>query len=135
MFELTINGTVFQFKFGMGFLRDINRTLCKSMEGIPNEKQNIGLQYKIGGIIDGDIEALVEVLDIANKTENPRVTRPLLDAYIDDENTDIDRLFEDVLDFLKRTNATKKTTLQLLEMVEKEKAKAAAKEAAEAAKN
>lgn len=135
MFELTINGTVYQFKFGMGFLRDINKTLCKSMDGIPNEKQNIGLQYKIGGIIDGDVEALVEVLDIANKTQNPRVSRAILDDYIDDENTDIDRLFEDVLDFLKRTNATKKTAMQLLEMVEKEKAKAAAKEAAEAAKN
>ena len=135
MFELTINGTVYQFKFGMGFLRDIHKTLCKSMDGIPNEKQNIGLQYKIGGIIDGDVEALVEVLDIANKTQNPRVSRAILDDYIDDENTDIDRLFEDVLDFLKRTNATKKTAMQLLEMVEKEKAKAAAKEAAEAAKN
>lgn len=123
MFELTIKDTVYSFKFGMGFLRDINKMLGKPMDGIPNEKQNVGLQYKIGGIIDGDVEALVDVLDIANKTQDPRISRKLLDEYIDDENTDIDRLFEDVLDFLKRTNATKKTTMQLLEMVEREKAK------------
>lgn len=129
MFELTINGTVYQFKFGMGFLRDINKTLCKQMDGIPNEKQNIGLRYKIGGIVDGDVEALVDVLDIANKTQMPRVTRAMLDEYIDNESTDIDRLFEDVLDFLKKTNATKKTTMELLEMIEEEKAKRAAQAA------
>lgn len=129
MFELTINGTVYQFKFGMGFLREINKTLSKQMDGIPNEKQNIGLRYKIGGIVDGDVEALVEVLDIANKTEQPRVSRAMLDSYIDNECTDIDQLFEDVLDFLKKTNATKKTTMELLEMVEKEKEKQAAQAA------
>lgn len=126
MFELTINGTVYCFKFGMGFLREINKTLCKQMDGIPNEKQNIGLRYKIGGIVDGDVEALVDVLQIANKGQENRVTRDLLDAYIDNEDTDIEKLFEDVLDFLKKTNATKKTTLELLEMVEAEKAKQAA---------
>lgn len=129
MFELTINGTVYQFRFGMGFLREINKTLSKQMDGIHGEKQNIGLRYKIGGIVDGDVEALVEVLDIANKTEQPRVSRAMLDGYIDNECTDIDQLFEDVLDFLKKTNATKKTTMELLEMVEKEKAKQAAQAA------
>lgn len=126
MFELTIKDTVYSFKFGMGFLRDINKMLGKPMDGIPDAKQNIGLQYKIGGIIDGDVEALVDVLDIANKTQQPRISRALLDEYIDEECTDIDRLFEDVLDFLKNANATKKTTNALLEMVEKEKAKQAA---------
>ena len=127
MFELTINGNVYQFRFGMGFLREINKTVKTPVEGVKGLDQHIGLRYKVGGLLDGDPEALVDVLDLANKTENPRVTRALLDSYIDDPETDIDALFEDVLDFLSTNNATKKTVLMLKEMAEAEKAKAAKK--------
>lgn len=78
----------------------------------------------IASILDGDVEALVDVLDAANKGQNPRATRGLLDAYIDDDETDIDSLFESVIDFLKRANATKKVTMAMVEALEKEKAKA-----------
>lgn len=125
MFELTINDVVYQFQFGMGFLREINKLVGRPVDGIPDAKQNIGLQYKVAGIIDGDLEALVDVLDIANKNQKPRVTRTLLDSYIDDENTDVDRLLADVLDFLSKTNATKKITVALMDAAEKERAKAA----------
>ena len=124
MLELTINEKVYQFHFGMGFMREINKTVGTPVDGLPDVKKNIGLQYYVAGVIDGDIEALVDVLDIANKKQNPRVTRDQLDAYIDDESTDIDALFEGVMDFLKSANATKKTVANLLEMVEQEKAKA-----------
>lgn len=125
MFELTINEVVYQFRFGMGFLREINKIVKTPVEGVKGLEQSIGLRYKVGGLMDGDLEVLVEVLDIANKTEKPRVTRALLDAYIDDPDTDIDALFEQVLDFLSKNNATKKTVAQLKEMAEAEKAKAA----------
>ena len=123
MFELTINNQVYGFNFGMGFMREINRTLSQPVDGVPGAKQNIGLRYKIAGIMDGDIEALEDVLEAANKGCEPRLTRAVLDAHIDDANTDIDRLFEDVLDFLANANATKKTVAMLKEALEKEKAK------------
>ena len=56
------------------------------------------------------------MLDMANKNNEPRVTRDLLDTYIDDEETDIDALFDKVLDFLEKTNATKKVVANLLAM-------------------
>ena len=115
MMELTINDQVYAFNFGMGFMRKINKTLVKPIDGIPGEKENIGLQFRIAGVISGDVEALVCVLDAANEGQNPRVTQALLDSYIDDEETDIDALFDTVIDFLKKANATKKTTLKLLE--------------------
>ena len=123
MFELTIKGTVYQFNFGMGFMRAINKLVGTPVDGLPDVKKNIGLQYYIAGVIDGDVEALVDVLDMANKNNEPRVTRDLLDFYIDDEETDIDALFDTVLDFLEKTNATKKVVANLLAMVEAEKAK------------
>lgn len=124
MFELTINGSVYGFNFGMGFMREMNGRISTNVEGI-NAKKNIGLQYAVAGILDGDVETLVDVLNVANKGFTPRVSRELLDSYIDDENTDIDKLFEDVTDFLKRANATKKVTLMLLEELEKQKQKQA----------
>lgn len=109
MFELTIDNEVYQFHFGMGFVRDINKTVAIPMDGAPKVTKNAGLRYKIGEIMDGEVEALVEMLDIANKGQNPRVTRAQLEGYIEDDTTDIDQLFEDVLDFLSNANCTKKT--------------------------
>lgn len=123
MFELTINGQVYAFNFGMGFMREINKKIGVPVDGLPDVKKNVGLQYAVAGIIDGDIEALVEALEVANKGNSPRVTKALLDSYIDDTETDIDKLFEDVLDFLKHANATKKTVAMLLKAIEDEKAK------------
>lgn len=123
MFELTMNEQVYQFNFGMGFMREINKKIGVPVDGLPNVKKNIGLQYYVALVIDKDVEVLVDILDTANKGMNPRITRDVLDAYIDDPDTDIDTLFDEVIDFLKQTNATKNVTMDLLEAVEKEKAK------------
>jgi hypothetical protein len=126
MFELTIKGKVYNFNFGMGFLREINKTITTPIDGLKNVDKNIGLRYHIAGIIDGDLEALCIILDTANKGFNPRLSKQDLDAFIDDESTDIDELFVTVLDFLKQANATKKTVADLQEAAEEQKAKAAA---------
>ena len=114
MLELTIKGTVYQFKFGLGFVREINPKLTRTVEGV---KQEVGLQFAIASILDQNPVELAEILSLANKTEHPRVNKRDLDEYIEAESTDLDALFEEVLDFLRQNNATK--------MVEAEKAKAA----------
>lgn len=122
MFELTINEKVYGFNFGMGFMREVNKKISTPVDGLKDVKKNIGLQYLVAGVVDGDLEALVEILETANKGQANRVTREQLDAYIDDENTDIDALFKEVLDFLKSANATKKTVVALLNAIEDQKA-------------
>ncbi len=117
MMELTINGTVYEFNFGMGFLREINKRVQTPVDGLKGVDKNIGLQFTVASIIDGDVEALVDALDIANKGMSPRLTRQALDAYIDDADTDIDGLFTMVIDFLSRANATKKTVASLQEAI------------------
>ena len=88
--ELTINGQVYQFNFGMGFLREMNRKVTVPVDGIKDVKRHVGLRYMVSGIMDGDVEALEELLVVANKDQTPRVTTALLDEYIDDPETDID---------------------------------------------
>ena len=108
----------------MSFLRDANKTVSERINNATDKKKDVGATYMIAGIIDGNPEDLVNVLDLANKGQNPRVTRTLLDSYIDDPDTDIDQLYEDVLGFLRSANATKKTVIWLEEKVEEAKAKA-----------
>lgn len=123
MLELTIKGTVYQFNFGMGFMREMNKRVVAKGDSSTNATKNVGLQFMIGGVMDNDVETLVDVLLAANKGQEPRVTRDLLDAYIDDEETDIDKLFEAVMDFLSKANATKKTVEFILKEIKKEKAR------------
>ena len=106
--ELTINGERYQFEFNFGFLKRINKKVKMPVENTKMEK-NAGLSFAVASLMDGDVEELVEVLDIANEGQNPRVTPMLIEQMIDDPSTDIDKLFEDVLDFLGRSNSCKKT--------------------------
>lgn len=121
--ELTINGQVYQFNFGIGFMREMNKKVSMSVDGVKDAKKNIGLRYAVAGIMDGDVEALEDLLLVANKGQNPRATTEILDEYIDDSDTDIDQLFEDTMGFLKNANATKKCVQNLEKTIEEEKAK------------
>ena len=109
MMELTINGQVYSFHFGMGFLKEANKLVVETVTD-SGVKKNVGLNYMVAGLIDGDVEDLENALFLANMGQTPRVTRELLDSYIDDPNTDIDELFSTTLDFFSITNATKKAT-------------------------
>ena len=116
--EIEIFDKVYQFKFGMGFMREVNKLVSKPVDGVPGVKQNIGLQYTLAQIIDGDVEALIEALVIANKGCEPRITRTKLDEYVESDDTDIDELFSRVKDFLRTANVTKKVMNTLLNVVE-----------------
>lgn len=129
MYELEMNGQMIPFNFGMGFLREINKKVSIPVDGMQNVKRNVGLRYSVTKLLDGDVEALAEVLDTANMGCDPRITKKVLDQFIDDPETDIDEVFEKVLGFLKTANATKKAVLDVIEAVEKEKAKQEALEA------
>ena len=102
--ELTINGQVYQFNFGMGFMREMNKKVSMPVDGVKDAKKNIGLRYAVAGIMDGDVEALEDLLLVANKGQNPRATTEILDEYIDDclkNDTDIEFIKEKVVKYAK----------------------------------
>ena len=126
MFELTINYKVYPCRFGMGFLREINKRVEMTFDEDTGAKRNIGLYYTIIDLMDGVLETLEDVLLAANQGEQPRLQRTALDAYLEDEDTDVDQLFADVLDFFERANCTKNTLTKVREFVEKRQAEQAA---------
>ena len=115
--ELTINDEVYKFKFGIGFLKNINkRQMSKTPQGI---EQPIGFVTAAAGLMDGNILDLCDVLLLANETEEPRIRREALEDYLDDESTDIDKIFEETIDFLSTSNACKMYMKNLMKFVEK----------------
>jgi len=109
---LTINGTEYEFNFGFGFVKAISKARLKDGE-------EIGLQYRVAQLYDGNPEAVVDILMKARvKTNAP--TMEELQNWLEDENTDIDAVFEKVLDFLSTANCSKKQTLKMLASVKEE---------------
>ena len=60
--ELTINGKVYTFTAGIGFMRDANKLQIQRENGIEKE---VGLMSLAGGLVDGDIEDLITTLDLS----------------------------------------------------------------------
>lgn len=119
--ELTINDKVYEFKAGIGFLRDANKRVQQKIEGSDRVKDT-GLQFLVAGLIDGEVEDLIDALDLMNKGFEPRLTKKQIEEYIE-EVEDIDKLFDDVLGFLKNANVSKRITNNLLKAVEEQKKK------------
>ena len=119
-FEIEMNGTMYAFNFGMGFLKAIN---SRATEKVPNSNYsvNVGAKYLMAQVMSDDVEALCDVLMTANKGENPRLTMKELETYIEDEATDIEALFAQVVDFFSRANATKMIYKELQSLTEMEK--------------
>lgn len=122
MFELTINNKIYGFKFGIGFMKELDPKATKKIDGT-NKTKNVGMQLAIGGLYDGDINDLIDILEIGNKfSGGERISRKDLEDFIESSCEDIEALFKSVLDFLEANNVTKKIVKNLNELVEKEKA-------------
>lgn len=115
--ELTINEKVYNFKFGIGFVRHLDGKSSINQNGV---QFGIGLETLIPNLLTGNTVTLSDCLFAANMTENPRITQDQLDNYIDDDGTDIDFLFDSVLEELKKSNATKKKVILLTTGYEEE---------------
>ena len=62
MMELTIDGAVYQFRFGMGFLREANKTAKIPVQGMPGTTKEVGARYLIARVvIDQDVGFRVDL--------------------------------------------------------------------------
>lgn len=112
MFELTINGKTYGFKFGIGFLKEINAQ--KVAEG-----EEIGFKNAVFNIAtDGNPTYLFDVLNVANKGQSPRVPVKDLEQYIE-EHEDLEGLCNTVLDFLRENSCTRKLMEAAEEIIKK----------------
>ena len=126
MFNLTIKGTDYDFDFTIGFRREIDSQITKKIDGVSGKVENLGLNFAIAGIMDGNCEDIINVLHIANKKFDNNVSRKDLEEWLDNEVEDLDELCDKLLGFLRKANATARAVANLEKAVADQKAKAEA---------
>lgn len=116
MLEIEFEGKIYKFRFGFGFLKEIN----KKYKEMPTMGVTIptGFKWTYLSMVDGNMDALEDILLAANKTESPRMSEKTLEAYLDDESTDVDELVELVKGFLSRSNACKNLVNQMQKKIQ-----------------
>ena len=117
--EIEINGEIYQLVAGFGFLHEVNK---KVTVDVPNmgKKKEVGLKFMVASIIDGDIDALADCIFYMNVGQTPRLKKADVENYLEDVD-DIDKVFEDVINFLSQANACKKEVRPLVSTQEAEK--------------
>lgn len=101
--ELEINGKKYSFKFGIKFVRELNKVAGASIKGM---KFGMALSTTLPALQSDDPAALSNILYAANATESPRLTQNEVDEYLDSD-ADLGKLFKEVIDEITESNATK----------------------------
>lgn len=110
--EQTINGKDYKFIFGFGFIQELNRRYSVMEQGMTVK---MGLDNVLLNFFNKDVETLIEILKVANLTESPKVSVNDLASLVEEIGSE--KLFDIVLEELKKSEFTKSKTEKLLEKV------------------
>lgn len=118
MYTREIDGKIYEFKYGIGFIRDIDKT--KTVKGDDGEQKKMGLTYAIAGLMDGDFEKLIDCLLFGNKyAGGERLDRKMIDEWLESEDVDPEQECKDLLDFFDTCKFTCRRAKELRDMAEK----------------
>lgn len=110
--------------FGVGFVRRLDeKYYLTNGTGL---KFGFGLSHKIPELLSHNVVALSEILYEGTCTEKERPTQEEVDRYID-QCDNVEGLFDEVVEELKKSNATKRETEKLIEEMKKAEAEKKAK--------
>ena len=117
---ITIKDTDYEVHFGIAFVRKMDeKYFVKSQSGV---KFGTGLETAIPMLLTNDVITLSEFLYTGTCTEKKRPTQADVDAYVDGVE-DIEALFEEVIEELKKHNATKMRMIEVEKSLAEELAK------------
>lgn len=118
MYTREIDGKIYDFKFGIGFARDMDNTVkVKDADGT---QKKMGLTYAIAGLMDGDFEKLIDCLMYGNKySDGDKLDRKQIEAWLDSEDVSLEEECKDLLDFFATANFTARKVKDLREALEK----------------
>lgn len=115
---IKINETDYRVSFGVGFIRELDKKYYT--EAKTGVRFGMGLEVKMPMLLSDDVITLSEFLYDGTCTEEKRPTQKEIDKYIDSVD-DIEHLFEEVVDELKKHNATKLAVKRIQEELKAQK--------------
>lgn len=111
--QLTINDKDYTFKFGLRFVRELDKQITTNENGI---EFGVGTAIKLAQLVNAkDLASLSDVLLVANQTETPRIKAVDLDTFIE-EHEDVEGLLKEVIAELEASNATSSKVKTVREM-------------------
>lgn len=110
MMKLMTNGQEHEFNFGIGFLRTLDQKYFITTQGM---KMGVALEMIMPQLLAYDAVALSDVLVAAGNLPVSTV-----DNYIDNLEADIEALFNEVIDELKKSSCTRLKVGKILEDME-----------------
>ena len=111
---MEIKGTEYEVHFGIKFIRELDKKYDIERE---NMKFGACLEMIVPLLIGYDATKLSEVLYLSTCTEKKRPNQESVDEYVENHE-DIEKLFEEVMDELKNSNATRLKVKDLMEGLE-----------------
>lgn len=102
--EITIGKKTLTLNFGVRFVRELDKLSGVENRGI---KFGMGVTKASVSLMGYDTAALADVLYSAAYTNRPRPSLEAIEGFIDDPETDLEKIFEEVQKELKESNATK----------------------------
>lgn len=120
MYTKEINGKLCEFNFGLGFVREIDKSVL--IEGDDKRKHKMGLTYAIAGLMDCDYEKLIDCLVVGSKyAPGDTLNRAEIEEWMDSEDFDLEEECKELLDFFEKCSFTKRKTADLKQAVSRDK--------------
>lgn len=121
---LTINGTDHELNFGVRFVRELDKKYYVESQG--GIKFGTGIETRVPMLLTGDAVTLAEFIYTALDTDGKKKpTMQDIDNYVDSVE-DIEALFDEVIEELKKQNATKMKMKEFTDRLKQEEKKPAA---------
>lgn len=113
--EIKINGKEQELNFGVKFVRllDKKMPIVMSVKGMGEQPFGMALTRVVPALKTFDTAMLSDVIYLALWGSKPRPSQDDVDAFIDDNKTDIEKLFSDVIDAMSKSNSVKLATKNL----------------------
>ena len=107
--QIKVNNKDVNLNFGVRFIRELDRKNGMTLD-IKGVEQNFGmaLTKAVPALRSYDVAVLADLLYCAAWDNRERPSQSDIDAYLDDEKTNIDKLIDDITKELKSSNAAQK---------------------------
>ncbi len=101
---LKIKNEEYRVKFGVGFVRELDKKYY--VQNNTSVKYGLGIETQVPLLLTGDPVTLSEFLYVGTFAEEKRPTQADIDAFIDGAE-DVEALFDEIIEELKKSNATR----------------------------